>query len=150
MSFNLLLFALVTVESCTNSELKLHLMNASEEGLVFIQGRGSACKHTTTNTPQQLTFDFGVCDIQYVSLLSLFIDKTQNICSGYLVWTYLFQNLIGPFLNIVTSSWYVSYYQQSLNDTSKITSGHFHNPCIFIKLIIPSVCIYQQMGRIKA
>lgn len=57
----------VTVDSCTKSSLKLTLNDAAQDGIIYIQGQGAACKQLTVIGSNIHEFNFGACGIAWVS-----------------------------------------------------------------------------------
>ena len=49
----------------------VRLDNAADGGLIYIQGRSSACKRTTFSHQMDFEFDFDLCSLQYVSIQAL-------------------------------------------------------------------------------
>ena len=47
------------------------LDNAADGGLIYIQGRSSSCRRTTSSQQMNIQFDFDLCSIEYVSILSI-------------------------------------------------------------------------------
>jgi len=60
----------VTVDSCTKSLLELTVTDASDGGIIYIQGQDAACRQTTTSVTSAHTIDFGSCNLQWVSILN--------------------------------------------------------------------------------
>ena len=51
------------------------LDNAADGGLIYIQGRSSSCRRTTSSTQMNIQFDFDLCSIEYVSITP---DRRQS------------------------------------------------------------------------
>lgn len=74
----------MTIESCTDSSLKLTLEGGTDEGIIYIQGQDAICRQPTLATTALHTFDFVACNIQWVRTLpNLFILYLQTIDKQY-------------------------------------------------------------------
>lgn len=58
----------MTVDSCTKSNLKLTLNDAAQDGIIYIQGQGAACKQLTSTGSNTHEFNFVACGIAWVSI----------------------------------------------------------------------------------
>jgi hypothetical protein len=57
----------VTVEQCTQNTLKLNVTDAVDNGIIYIQGQGAACKQTTqAGTSITHEWNFASCGISWV------------------------------------------------------------------------------------
>jgi len=57
----------VTIDSCTKSNLEITLSGAGSAGYVYIQGQESACRQETNEGAPTHSFNFGSCGIEWVS-----------------------------------------------------------------------------------
>ena len=48
----------------------IRLDNVAEGGLIYIQGRSSACRRTTFSNKMDYEFDFDLCNLKYVSIIN--------------------------------------------------------------------------------
>ncbi|KAH3801876.1 hypothetical protein DPMN_155538, partial [Dreissena polymorpha] len=55
----------VNVESCTQTKLVITTYDAADNGLVYIQGQGDACKRVTSSGIAFYEFDFEECGITW-------------------------------------------------------------------------------------
>ena len=58
------------------------LDNAADGGLIYIQGRSSSCRRTTSSQQMNIGFDFDLCSIEYVSIIKygrVPLSKTKHV-----------------------------------------------------------------------
>ena len=73
----------VTVDSCTKSRLKLTLIDGADNGLIYIQGQGVACKDLTTSGQTTHEFNFASCGITWVCTWNVFFSGMTQISHCY-------------------------------------------------------------------
>ncbi|XP_076090280.1 uncharacterized protein LOC143062483 [Mytilus galloprovincialis] len=72
----------LTVDSCTKSSLKLTLNDAAQDGIIYIQGQGAACKQLTVIGSNIHEFNFGACGIAWESSFKIIVQKKQLYQTG--------------------------------------------------------------------
>ncbi|XP_052278484.1 uncharacterized protein LOC127876969 [Dreissena polymorpha] len=72
----------LTINSCTNSSLDITLYNASDSGIVYIQGQSAACRLPTTSGISTHSFDFRSCNIEWVQSFKLIVQKKALYQTG--------------------------------------------------------------------
>ncbi|XP_052097662.1 uncharacterized protein LOC127732620 [Mytilus californianus] len=72
----------LTVDSCTKSNLKLTLNDAAQNGIIYIQGQGAACKQLTTTGSNTHEFNFVACGIAWESSFKIIVQKKQLYQTG--------------------------------------------------------------------
>jgi hypothetical protein len=74
----------VTVEQCTQNTLKLNVTDAVDNGIIYIQGEGVACKQTTqAGTSITHEWNFASCGISWVNMLMIYNVITKIVCKTH-------------------------------------------------------------------
>lgn len=68
----------VNVESCTKSKLTVSTFEATENGLIYIQGQGENCKQPTFSGLAFHDFDFEACGIEWVIILIVWPEEGSD------------------------------------------------------------------------
>lgn len=72
----------IEVNSCSKSNLKLVVYNASDAGTLFVQGESVACREDTSSNVSVHNFDFTACGITWESTIRIVIQKHSQYQTG--------------------------------------------------------------------
>ncbi|XP_052224310.1 uncharacterized protein LOC127839959 [Dreissena polymorpha] len=72
----------MNVESCTQTKLVISTYDAADNGLVYIQGQGDACKRVTSSGIAFYEFDFEECGIKWEMLFRIVVQKSRGYQTG--------------------------------------------------------------------
>ncbi|XP_033729929.1 uncharacterized protein LOC117319202 [Pecten maximus] len=72
----------VTVTSCSSTYVVINTKHTREGGIIYIQGRGTECKHVTSAQSRDYTFNFDLCNITLDTMFRVIVQERSDIQTG--------------------------------------------------------------------